>query len=385
LVNEFRSAGVECDRVVYNGLLVVCARDDTASIADGWDVLDEMVASGLSPDAYSYATLLDIAARRGANPLEADRVLKAMEASGATVTTTVLNSYLKVLAKGAATVLKRMADSKVPVDVITLSTHMEILSAAAKHGLATSKDAAECIYFSRKCNVEPTHSMCASWIKVVAEEALMGTATAQQGLDTLNSIRAWIKRKPLKASLYNKALSCVAKAAANSNGSVEHGLEILDIMAEDGVGLSAVSLSSFIQIAKADHNASAVEAAWEVYASAPQAIKSQRVVTMMISCLARAGQRKRARSTLEEAIDCGLVPNCYMFNAAMGACSKPEQVFELHSRMQIAGIEGDAVTQKYLRLAKKGKLAHPGIIAATKIRFRSLRRRQGPPSTNSGS
>ena len=31
---------------------------------------------------------------------------------------------------------------------------------------ATSKDAAECIYFSRKCNVEPTHSMCASWIKV---------------------------------------------------------------------------------------------------------------------------------------------------------------------------------------------------------------------------
>ena len=31
--------------------------------------------------------------------------------------------------------------------------------------------------------------------QVVAEEALMGTATAQQGLDTLNSIRAWIKRK----------------------------------------------------------------------------------------------------------------------------------------------------------------------------------------------
>jgi hypothetical protein len=36
---------------------------------------------------------------------------------------------------------------QVPVDVITLSTQMEILSAAAKHGLATSKDAADCIYF----------------------------------------------------------------------------------------------------------------------------------------------------------------------------------------------------------------------------------------------
>jgi hypothetical protein len=46
----------------------------------------------------------------------------------------------------------------------------------------------------------------------------------------------------------------------------------------------------------------------------------------------------------------------------------------MHSRMQIAGIEGDAVTNKYLRLAKKGKLPAPGIIAANKIRARKLRR-----------
>jgi hypothetical protein len=80
----------------------------------------------------------------------------------------------------------------------------------------------------------------------------------------------------------------------------------------------------------------------------------------MNSCLARAGQRKRARSTLEEAIDAGLIPNSYMFNAAMGACTKPAQVFELHSRMQIAGIQGDEVTQCYLvSLAHSSSLLTP--------------------------
>ena len=41
--------------------------------------------------------------------------------------------------------------------------------------------------------------------------------------------------------------------------------------------------------------------------------------------------------------------------------------------MQIAGIEGDQVTNKYVRLAEKGKLPSPGIIAANKLRFRKLR------------
>jgi hypothetical protein len=43
-------------------------------------------------------------------------------------------------------------------------------------------------------------------------------------------------------------------------------------------------------------------------------------------------------SDVQEAIDTGLTPNRFMFNAAMGGCAKPEQIFELYSRMQIAGI-----------------------------------------------
>ena len=132
--------------------------------------------------------------------------------------------------------------------------------------------------------------------------------------------------KHLNSKLYNLALDCVAKSAIHQKGSVTDGQEILQAMAEDGVGLSAVSLTSFIQIAKADQKKESVEIAWRMYEDAPQAILTQRVVTMMISCLARVGQRKRARSTLEAAIDSGLTPNRYMFNAAMGACSKPAQV-----------------------------------------------------------
>jgi hypothetical protein len=68
------------------------------------------------------------------------------------------------------------------------------------------------------------------------------------GIDTLNSIRKWIKGKVLKASLYNKALACVAKAATHNKGTVEDGREILEAMAQDGVALSPVALSSFIQV-----------------------------------------------------------------------------------------------------------------------------------------
>jgi len=125
LVNEFKSEGVACDLVVYNGLLVVCARDSESTLQDAWAVVDEMMEAGLNPDSYTYATLIDIAARRAAAPAEADRVLKAMEERGVAVTTTVWNSYLKVLAKGAErgmvgakeaiSVRERMARLKVPV------------------------------------------------------------------------------------------------------------------------------------------------------------------------------------------------------------------------------------------------------------------------------
>ena len=242
------------------------------------------------------------------------------------------------------------------------------------------------------------------WLQVISLDALNGEATAREGLDALAAIRAARqhrrKDQARTPTAHNMALDVIAKAALHSQGSVADGLEVLQALKADQLGLSPVSLSSFIQIAKADRGRSyrdasegqagagegpkdPVEVAWAVYTAAPVSIRTQRVVTMMISCLSRRGHRKRARSVLEEAIDAGLTPNRYMFNAAMGACSKPEQVFELFSRMQIAGIEGDAVTQKYLRLARKGKLPSSGVIAANKIRHRKLRparRQSDPPS-----
>ena len=71
------------------------------------------------------------------------------------------------------------------------------------------------------------------------------------------------------------------------------GLEILAAMREDGIGMSAVALSSFIQIAKSDKNKESVETAYSVYRNAAASIKTQRVVTMMISCLGRAGTKSK--------------------------------------------------------------------------------------------
>ena len=51
LLNEFASAGVPADKVVYNGLLFVCARDKASSLADGYAVVEDTEAAGQQPDA----------------------------------------------------------------------------------------------------------------------------------------------------------------------------------------------------------------------------------------------------------------------------------------------------------------------------------------------
>ena len=80
LLNEFASAGVPADKVVYNGLLFVCARDKASSLADGYAVVEDMEAAGQQPDAYTYATLLDLVSRNGAKKEDAEAVLQAMTA-----------------------------------------------------------------------------------------------------------------------------------------------------------------------------------------------------------------------------------------------------------------------------------------------------------------
>ena len=119
-------------QVVYNGLLFVCARDSSSTLEDGYAVLTEMEEAGLTPDAYTYATLLDLVSRRGANRGDAEAVLARMQEAQVPLTTTVLNTHLKVLGKGAeqgtvsgeeaVEVVKGFENLGVKIDVITLST-----------------------------------------------------------------------------------------------------------------------------------------------------------------------------------------------------------------------------------------------------------------------
>jgi len=182
LFNEFKSAGVKCDKVVFNGLLLVCSRDKAGRLRDGFAIIDDMLAAGLKPDAYTFATMLDLVSRRGANAVDAQAVLTKMQENDVAFTTAILNANLKIFAKSAengaigakeaAALVTKMKDSKVPSDVITFSTHMEILAAAVKYGKATREDAWTVINGCRNAHIKPTDSMYSSWIQVVSHEAL---------------------------------------------------------------------------------------------------------------------------------------------------------------------------------------------------------------------
>jgi hypothetical protein len=69
--------------------------------------------------------------------------------------------------------------------------------------------------------------MYGAWIEVLQHEALLGNATARQGIDALSAMRQWSKGKALKPMLYNLVLDAVAKAAIHSKGSTEEGEEVL--------------------------------------------------------------------------------------------------------------------------------------------------------------
>ncbi|KAJ1467429.1 hypothetical protein T484DRAFT_1858874 [Baffinella frigidus] len=379
-------------------------------------------------------------------------------------------AYGAVGAKEASVVLAEMEDLGVRMNVVTLSSWLSVIGNAVLSEKATGADAKVAIVKAREEGLAPPPECYNLWIDAVRREALMGNSTAKDvigivgrealmgnstvkdvigiveymrsvgqmgkaaakdvigiveymrsvgqapGTSTYNRAMSVALHAP-GTSTYNRVMSVAARAVAaaksRKRGSITDGKAILALMAEDEVPLSPVSLSAFIQLARADGSKDAATEAWKVFDAAPPSVRNEHVFTVMTTALVKAGQKNTAKTMLDLAkvqkntaktmFDLakvqGLLPNTFMFNAAMGAAeesadvdalweqmqasgvradAESADVDALWEQMQASGVRADAVTNRYLRLAKKN-------MAPTRVRSkrrnisREKRRIKGEP------
>jgi len=372
ILKQLSDAGIRRDTVVYNNVLTVCGKCTQSTVADALEILEDMDKNKIEASAYTFSILLSQCAnsiydaQSGAELVEdAEEVMTLMRGRNLPPSVAVYNSWLKVLSKAAAygavgakeasVVLAEMEDLGVRMNVVTLSSWLSVIGNAVLSEKATGADAKVAIVKAREEGLAPPPECYNLWIDAVGREALMGNSTVKDVIGIVEYMRS-VGQAP-GTSTYNRVMSVAARAVAaaksRKRGSITDGKAILALMAEDEVPLSPVSLSAFIQLARADGSKDAATEAWKVFDAAPPSVRNEHVFTVMTTALVKAGQKNTAKTMLDLAKVQGLLPNTFMFNAAMGAAEESADVDALWEQMQASGVRADAVTNRYLRLAKK--------------------------------
>ncbi|EKX34172.1 hypothetical protein GUITHDRAFT_147424 [Guillardia theta CCMP2712] len=374
-----REMGVKEDIVVYNGFLAICAKCNDAKLEDGMEVLESMRENKINPDTYTFATLFDLCAnimpRRRVTMSDVQKIVQQMQSNRVPPSTTLYNSILKVYVKAARRkwissretedVIKTMEKLGLKLDRITYGTWLDILRYAALNGLAKRGDAKKVIDKMRESGMAPSSEMYHLWLDVILKEATNGAATVRDGIEVVKFMQKVGQAAKNGKDRIGTTWHC--PRALLTLSPQDAGLEVLELMKTEEIPLSSVSLSTFIQMAKAEGSQRAVSEAWKLFIASPPSIRNEQVYTAMMSTLVRAKQRHTASSLLDMAKKDGLKPNVYMINSAMGACTTPEDILKLWEEMQASGLEKDAVTNKYLKLASKGRAPFSQPLAGRKF------------------
>eukprot|EP00960_Hanusia_phi_P050314 760141-Hanusia_phi.AAC.1 len=126
----------------------------------------------------------------------------------------------------------------------------------------------------------PSSEMYHLWLDVILKEAMNGRASARDGIEVVKfmqkvgQVRSETERLAAAAAA---ATLCAAKHGKDRIGTTplllfslllmlaqDLGLEVLEMMKAEEISLSSISLSTFIQMAKAEGSERAVSEAWKV-------------------------------------------------------------------------------------------------------------------------
>lgn len=190
---------------------------------------------------------------------------------------------------------------------------------------------------------------------VVAKDARNGRVRAEDGFGVLQWMRSFGVAPDIIT--FNTLVDVCAKSAMGGRAKARHGQRVIDLMRDEGISPDAVTVTGILNLAKADGSRGAVDYARAIFDECPPECKNERAFTALIGALSRVQLHDEAVEALRVAREGGLEPNCYMFNAAMGACVTPSAVLEIYSEMQSCGVGGDDVTARIIEMARNGGLS----------------------------
>jgi len=380
-----RNRGCEPDIITFNSLMDICAKaagykseggpmDGGSGVPittmTGYSVLQLISDEGLQPNVVTFATLMQLcakcAARGRASVQDGLQVLDRARSAGVEPNLRVFNSLMDVVAKSASngaadtldglSVLKRVRNVGLAPDTTTYNSLLEVYAHCASRGKATLSEALKILRSMRADGVCRDAVTYNTLMDLLAKEThSRGSARVAEGVGLIAVMKADSVEPQLQT--YSALIDVCAKAAEHGIGDLGDADDVLEKMKEEGImDLDKIICNSYLNCAKADGSAAALNAAEKILDIMPTEQRDSYTYSCIIGLLGKTGEVERARAMFEEAQAALPRLTSYVYNAAMSVELQQgcyDRVLDLWEEMKTRHINEDSVTLKHIEVAQE--------------------------------